>query len=60
MLTISHAADAKSIGVFGLVYQSLPASGSEFEPAEYMLYQTLPPRTRQLTIDLAVAEVAGL
>ena len=60
LLTISRASDAKSIGDFGLVYQHLPACRSEFEPAESMLYQQLPPRTRQLTIDLAVGEVAGL
>ena len=38
------ARPAQSIGRFGLVYQHLPCLRSGFEPAEYMLYQSLPPR----------------
>ncbi len=38
------ARGAKPIGDFGLVYQRLPYSRSEFEPVWVMLYQSLPPR----------------
>ena len=38
-------------------YQLLPFCRSEFEPVVWNLYQRLPPRRRQLTIDLAVGEV---
>ena len=49
-----------SFGWFGLCYQHLPHRQSGSEPADNMLYQSLPPRTRQLTIDLSVAEVAHI
>ena len=40
-----------------VTYQLLPSCRSEFEPVVWNLYQTLPPRTRRLTIDLTVGEV---
>ena len=43
-LTISHAADAKTLGDFGLVYQSLPCLRSGSNPLVCGLYQSLPPR----------------
>ena len=45
-LTISHAADAKMDGDFGLVYQSLPRCRSGSNPAAGHLYQALPPHRR--------------
>ena len=42
-LTIFLARPAKRHGGFGLVYHLLPGPGSGFGPAEYMLYQSLPP-----------------
>ena len=45
-LTGSCARGAKPIGVFGLVYQRLPVSGSGFGPTVCHLYQSLPPRPR--------------
>ena len=56
-LTGSRARDAQTHGGFGLVYQHLPGLRSESEPADNMLYQSLPPRPRQLTIDFGVGEV---
>ena len=44
-LTIFLATPAKSIGVFGLVYQSLPGLHSGSNLRVCGLYQTLPPRT---------------
>jgi len=41
------ARGAKPIGVFGLVYQLLPPSGSGSTPAVRDLYQSLPPRRRR-------------
>jgi hypothetical protein len=35
----------KRLGSFGSVYQRLPVCRSGSDPAEYMLYQPLPPRT---------------
>ena len=46
-----------SFGWFGSCYQHLPHRRSGFEPPVKGLYQSLPPRTRQLTIDLSVGEV---
>ena len=43
-----RARGAKPIGVFGMVYQRLPLSGSGFEPTARRLYQILPPRRRRL------------
>jgi len=41
-------------------YHHLPFFGSGFDPWPYDLYQSLPPRPRQLTIDLGVGDsVAG-
>ena len=56
-LTGSRAHAAQTHGDFGLVYQRLPVCRSGSEPADNMLYQSLPPRPGQLTIDLGVGEV---
>ena len=40
-----------------VAYHSLPFCRSGSEPVVWNLYQRLPPRRRQLTIDLAVGEV---
>ena len=59
-VTISRAADAKTVGAFGLVYQSLPGLRSESEPTARDLYQSLPPPDRGLTIDSHIHDtVAG-
>ena len=42
-LTGFLASDAKTLGGFGLVYQTLPLCRSEFDPATGDLYQMLPP-----------------
>ena len=49
-----------SFGWFGLHYQHLPHRQSGSEPTARGLYQSLPPRTRGLTIDLSVVEVAHI
>ncbi len=46
-----------SLGVFGLVYQLLPVSGSEFGPVARGLYQTLPPRRHRLTIGVGLYKI---
>ena len=51
LLTIFLAADAKTLGGFGLVYRLLPACRSESEPAMRRLYQLLPPPDRRLTTE---------
>jgi len=48
-LWVPFARGAKPIGDFGLVYHRLPILRSEFEPAEVMLYQSLPPHRRHNT-----------
>ena len=52
-----HGAITWCIRLSGDHYQCLPSGRSEFEPAAGDLYQTLPPRRRQLTTDLSVGEV---
>ena len=58
-----QGADTWSLWFGGrVVYQCLPCLRSEFEPTARNLYQSLPPRRRQLTIELsigAVVTVAG-
>ena len=59
-LTGFLAADAKPLGGFGLVYQSLPGCRSGSNPATGDLYQLLPPPDRRLTTDSHIHDtVAG-
>ena len=59
LLIIFLAADAKTLGAFGLVYQSLPRCRSEFEPATSHLYQHLPPPARRLTTELGISDIVA-